>query len=173
MAGRVGNKTWLRQQLQKALQWDAEAAEAVCEAVSAAGSRGEVDELVEAYMGGSPAARKLVEPFMGPQGAAAAATAAPPPGMQMLQRGGGAGGGASGSGAGGSRPGGGGGGASGSGRAPPLTVELAPPADKPKVGQPQAAWLVACAHMCPLPRTGATAAPPTCGHAACLLLPAC
>lgn len=35
MAGRVGNKTWLRQQLQKALQWDADAAEAVVEAVVA------------------------------------------------------------------------------------------------------------------------------------------
>lgn len=38
MAGRVGNKTWLRQQLQKALQWDAEAAEAVVEAVAASTS---------------------------------------------------------------------------------------------------------------------------------------
>ena len=141
MAGRVGNKTWLRQQLQKALQWDADAAEAVCEAVAAAGSPEEVDALVEAYMGGNPAARKLVEQFKGTTGASAAATAAAPPGMQMLQRGGGGSGSAA-----SSRHGGGTGTATGStSRAPPQSMELAPPAEKPKVRQLQAAWRVVCA----------------------------
>lgn len=132
MAGRVGNKTWLRQQLQKVLQWDADAAEAMVEAV-AASSSDEVDQLVEAYMGGNPTARQLVRQFCGPAGGTAAAAGAPP-GMQMLQRGApqqpgrGSGAAPSGSGqsAGGSRTG------SGGGRGPPQTMELQPPAGKPK-----------------------------------------
>lgn len=200
MAGRVGNKTWLRQQLQKVLQWDADAAEAMVEAVAASSSdevRGsrlvdeqalrfdrfaqyrayqsllrkgrlswvlcclggtasavlsldpqrhsvgrpalsfhspQVDQLVEAYMGGNPTARQLVRQFCGPAGGTAAAAGAPP-GMQMLQRGApqqpgrGSGAAPSGSGqsAGGSRTG------SGGGRGPPQTMELQPPAGKPKV----------------------------------------
>ncbi|KAL4854996.1 Activating signal cointegrator 1 [Chlorella vulgaris] len=69
MAGRQGNQAWLRQQLQKTLQWDAEAAEAVVEAIvqatAAADSQAAVEELVVAYMGGNPSARNLVQQFVG------------------------------------------------------------------------------------------------------------
>lgn len=121
MAGRQGNQTWLRQQLQKALGWDdVEATEAVVAAVAAAVANSEdVEGLVEAYMGGNPKARQLVQQFCGM-----------PPGVQARPRdatapstasGGGGGGGAS------SRPG-------SSGRSAPQAAEPAPQADQPKVG---------------------------------------
>ncbi|KAI7840280.1 hypothetical protein COHA_006062 [Chlorella ohadii] len=135
MAARRGNKAWLRQQLAKALKWDADTAEGVVEAVAAAGSQEEVDALLEA-MGGDPAAANLVRQFRGPPASAGQPPpAAPGPGMQLYQRdsdmrqretslrGGG-----------GSTSGGSGAGGSSASRAPPQAVELAPPAaaDKAK-----------------------------------------
>jgi hypothetical protein len=126
MAGRQGNKAWLRQQLQKTLQWDAEAAEAVVEAVAvaaASGNSSEMGDLVEAYMGGNPTAHQLVNQFCG----------VPPGGGARASGSGGGGGGSGGrqaSCAGEQR---GSGSGSGSGRARPATVEPPPPAERPKV----------------------------------------
>ncbi|PRW59891.1 activating signal cointegrator 1 isoform A [Chlorella sorokiniana] len=145
MAARRGNKAWLRQQLAKALKWDADTAEGVVEAVAAAGSQEEVDALVEAYMGGDASAANLVHQFRGPPTAAAGQPppGPPAPGMQLYQRdsemrqlesslrgGGGSSAGAGGAAAGSSS----GAGGSGRGRAAPQAVELSPPAaaDKAK-----------------------------------------
>lgn len=136
-------------------------------------------------MGGSPAARRLVQQFCGPAGSVTAAAAAPP-GMQVLQRDApqprgrasgpvasrsvASGGGSGPSGNGNGRPVG-----SGSSRGQPETMELQPPAQKPKVwgrqglAQPLPAWL-------PCPATAGPVAtafsventyPPRCAPAWC------
>eukprot|EP00887_Chlorella_sp_A99_P006420 scaffold3.g6420.t1 len=90
MAGRAGDRKWLKDQLVKALGWDVFVAEGVVEAIAAAQSQEEVDGIVEGYMGGSKAAEALVRQF---RGAAAAGGPAPPPpmpGMQAYRKGEGA-----------------------------------------------------------------------------------
>jgi hypothetical protein len=64
MAGNKGNKPWLRQQLQRLLQWDADAAEALVEAI-AGSSQSEVEALAEAYTGGNAAAMQMVRQYAG------------------------------------------------------------------------------------------------------------
>lgn len=123
MAARRGNKQWLRQQLQKALGWDVDTADALVESVAAAGgSRPEVASLVEAFTGGSDAAMKAALQFCGLPAVAGA-------GDSGLAGGGRSSGEPAGS---GSRPGSAGG--RGGAAAPPQAVELAGPSQKAKVG---------------------------------------
>ena len=65
MAGRQGNKTWLRQQLAAALGWDAATTEGVVDAIAAANGSEEVKQLVDNFIGADVRAQQAVRQFLG------------------------------------------------------------------------------------------------------------
>ena len=64
----VKDRAWLARRLVDQLGWDSVAVEGVVEALAAATSQGDVDDLVQSYMGGDPAAKRLVQQFISANG---------------------------------------------------------------------------------------------------------
>lgn len=64
----VKDRAWLARRLVDQLGWDSVAVEGVVEALAAATSQDDVDDLVQSYMGGNPAAKRLVQQFISANG---------------------------------------------------------------------------------------------------------
>ena len=60
----VKDRAWLVRRLVDQLGWDSVAVEGVVEALAAATSQDDVNDLVQSYMGGDPAAKRLVQQFI-------------------------------------------------------------------------------------------------------------
>jgi len=55
---------WLKKALAKELGWDVYTLEGIVEAIQAARGQGEVDEIVQDYLGGGAGTKRLVEQFL-------------------------------------------------------------------------------------------------------------
>lgn len=64
----VKDRASLARRLVDQLGWDSVAVEGVVEALAAATSQDDVDDLVQSYMGGDPAAKRLVQQFISANG---------------------------------------------------------------------------------------------------------
>ena len=64
----VKDRAWLARRLVDQLGWDSVAVEGIVEALAAATSQADVDDLVQSYMGGDPAAKRLVQQFISANG---------------------------------------------------------------------------------------------------------
>ncbi|CAL5222964.1 g5405 [Coccomyxa viridis] len=69
-----GDIDWLRKTLAQALGWDEQLTEGVAEAIAAAGSRQEVDELAQDYLGGGDKVQSIIKQFLGEGKGAPAST---------------------------------------------------------------------------------------------------
>ncbi len=58
------DREWLKKALAKELGWDVYTLEGIVEAIQAARGQGEVDEIVQDYLGGGAGTKRLVEQFL-------------------------------------------------------------------------------------------------------------